>query len=55
MAKDITKGFKNHINKTPHSEHDRLNNYKAMSSKKITKECVDRLIEDIDKTLRAFE
>ncbi|MFJ3390529.1 hypothetical protein [Lysinibacillus sp. NPDC086135] len=54
MAEDITTNFKNHVNRTTHNEHDRLNN-KAMSSKKITKECVDRLIEDIDKTLKAPE
>lgn len=54
MAEDITTNFKNHVNKTPHNEHDKLNN-KAISSKKITKECVERLIEDIDKTLKASE
>ncbi|WP_427107679.1 hypothetical protein [Lysinibacillus xylanilyticus] len=52
MAEDITTNFKKHVNITPHREHDRLNNSKAMISKKITKECVDRLIEDIDKILR---
>ena len=55
MAEDITTNFKKHVNITPHREHDRLNNSKAMISKKITKECVDRLIEDIDKTLRIIK
>ncbi|GAB0168148.1 hypothetical protein LSPCS325_15850 [Lysinibacillus sp. CTST325] len=44
MAEYITKNIKNHVNKAPHNEHDKPNN-KAMSSKKITKECVDQLIE----------
>ncbi|MGE7093168.1 hypothetical protein ACQKII_17270 [Lysinibacillus sp. NPDC048646] len=55
MAKDITIDFNNLGSKTPHSGHDRLNNSKAMSNTKITKECVDKLIENIDKTLRKSE
>ncbi|MGN4124818.1 hypothetical protein ACMGD3_07325 [Lysinibacillus sphaericus] len=55
MAKDITKDFNNLVSKTPHSGHNSLNNSKAMSNTKITKECVDRLIDNIDKTLRKSE
>ncbi|MFY0520003.1 hypothetical protein ACOMCU_19580 [Lysinibacillus sp. UGB7] len=55
MAKDITIDFNNLVNNTPHSGHKSLNNSKAMSNTKITKECVDRLIDSIDKTLRKSE
>ncbi len=53
MGEDTTTNFNNPVNRTPNNEHDRLNNRKPMNSAKITKECVDRLIEDIDKTLKA--
>lgn len=52
MGEDITMNFKNPVNRTPNSEHDRLNNKKTMNSAKITKKCVDQLIKDIDKALK---
>lgn len=53
MAIDVTTDNQYPMNREPQSEHDRSNDKKAMYISKITKECVDRLIEDIDKTLKA--
>lgn len=52
MSIDITMNFHT-VNRAPNCEHDRLNNRKTVNSAKITKNCVDRLIKDIDKVLKA--
>lgn len=52
MAKDTTTDFENPVTENKQEGHERLNNENAISSTKITKDCVEQLIDKINETLK---
>lgn len=52
MAIDIPTNYPNPMNQNPTREYERIVKNEKTDVKKITKECVDKLIEDIDRILK---